>query len=100
MHCFVKFQRLDRLWEWISNVLHTSCPWIKDLTEAKLLFGYSELHADDKHQKIWKLFHAKLIRVIWYSRCRKVFEDEVFHIQALQNCDDCARISLAGTLDS
>jgi hypothetical protein len=69
---------------WIVDVLNSSCPWIKELTEAELLLGYSESHANDKHLKIWKLFHAELIRVIWYSRCRKFFDDETLHIQALK----------------
>jgi hypothetical protein len=72
MHCFMKCQRLGPLWAWISNILHASCPWIKDLTEAELLFGYSELHATDKHLQIWQPFHAELIRdVIGFPEVEK-----------------------------
>jgi hypothetical protein len=62
MHCFnVKCQRLGPLWAWISNILHASCLWIKDLTEAELLFGYSKLHATNKHLKYGSSFTQNLL---------------------------------------
>jgi hypothetical protein len=84
MHCFVNCAQSQSLWLWLLKLLSPGIQWVSTLSDAELLFGFTERHNTDKHVIIWKLFHAETIRVIWYSRCRKHFDNEILHIEALK----------------
>jgi hypothetical protein len=88
MHCFVQCAKVQPLWQYVKQLLNNFLPWVTGVTglsDAQLLFGYVENHASDKYIRIWKVFHAESIRVIWYSRCRKFHDNEDTHIQALKS---------------
>jgi hypothetical protein len=89
LHCFVKCNRVLILWEWIKRALLHACPWLSSFTDIDLLFGYPLQTSCPKNSlQIWRVFHAETIRIIWYSRCRKVFDDEEMSIEEMK-----ARIS-------
>jgi hypothetical protein len=35
--------------------------------------------------QVWKVFHAEMIRCIWASRCRKVFDDKDSHFLEIKS---------------
>ena len=85
MHCFVRCGRLAALWAWIKIVLCHGCPWLSSFTEIDLLFGYPLQTCCPKSAlQIWRVFHAETIRIIWYSRCRKLFDDEAMCIEEMK----------------
>jgi hypothetical protein len=81
----VKCIRVLPLWEWIKRVLLRACPWLSLFTEIDLLFGYPlQATRPKKLLQVWRVFHAEAVRIIWYSRCRKVFDNEEMCIEELK----------------
>jgi hypothetical protein len=85
MHCFVRCDRLTPVWRWLFCTISNVCPWVLNITDEEKLFGYS-IHClhNDLNVQIWKVLHAETIRVIWYSRCSKVFDRESLGIEAMK----------------
>jgi hypothetical protein len=57
------------------------------ISDIDLLFGLPlNMHAKilDSQLHVWKLFHAEILRTIWFSRCQKKSKNEIIHIQALK----------------
>lgn len=84
LHCFVKCIRLQAIWNYIIAFLSRSIQWLQTITDADLLLGYIHGHCTDANIHIWKIFHAEAIRAIWYSRCRKLYDNEDMHIEAIK----------------
>jgi hypothetical protein len=88
MHCLVKCSHSAKLWHWLLTFLRNPLPWTTSLTDMNPFFGmplnmYGQIQ--QAHRHIWKLFHAETLRIIWYSRCRKRYDNEMVNIQALKN---------------
>jgi hypothetical protein len=84
LHCFVYCIGLQSLWEWVLTCMAPLYPWIRTLSSTRRLFGFANSHYLDSNIQVWKLFHAEFIRLIWYSRCRKLFDNELIDDEAIK----------------
>jgi hypothetical protein len=84
LHCFVYCARLQSLWDWVLTCMAPLYPWIHTLSSTDRLFGFAHSHHLDSNIQVWKLFHAEFIRLIWYSRCRKLFDNELIDDEAIK----------------
>lgn len=87
MHCIVSCNHASNLWTWIRGTLSPHISWVSSLSDMELLFGFPLEHniRDTDELHIWKIFHAETVRVIWFSRCRKLFDDEDIQLTALKS---------------
>lgn len=84
LHCFVQCTRLQPLWDWLIGSLVSVYPWIPSISPAERLLGYIPGHHLYDNILILKIFHAEFIRLIWYSRCRKLFDEELVESEAIK----------------
>lgn len=85
LHCFVMCGRVKSLWDWLWHLLKYACPWIHKLTTTECLFGFRfDISRLGKYLQVWKVLHAETIRLIWYSRCRLTFDNEMIDVMALK----------------
>jgi hypothetical protein len=87
MHCFVRCDRLRALWNWTIGLISHVCPWLSNISDVELLFGFIDSvqnQNNNPYLRIWKVLHAETIRIIWYSRCRKVFDGDDLHVLELK----------------
>jgi hypothetical protein len=59
-------------------------PNMSMLCTHERLFGYSNLFVQNPDGQIWKIFHAETMRVIWYSRCRMLYDKEDMPLEQLK----------------
>jgi hypothetical protein len=71
---------VSQLWAWLDSYLiipHFSrCS--DRLTPWEKLIGFNTKMMPSTIQ-VWRVFHAEMIRCIWASRCRKVFDNKDFY---------------------
>lgn len=87
LHCFIGCSHAQRLWSWVAHLLSHVCPWIANISDNELLFGFISPYKVRQKQdllRVWKVVHAETIRVIWYARCRKHFDNQSSHLLELK----------------
>jgi hypothetical protein len=84
MHCFIICKRLESLWKYVKTMLIPTCRWISALSDKEQLFGYVHSQRSNPLFHVWKIVHAETIRLTWYSRCRKLYVNEVMHYEELK----------------
>jgi hypothetical protein len=81
----VTCKHANDIWKRRLDTLSLSLPWTPKLSNLELLFGYSFYLSVCKYElQIWKLFHAETIRMIWYTRCKKMYENEIINEQVIK----------------
>lgn len=88
LHCFVNCSHVKSLWIWVADILSHVCPWISNISNIELLFGFiapQRVQYALRFLRVWKVVHAETIRTIWYARCRKLFDNEDIHLVELKS---------------
>jgi hypothetical protein len=84
MHCFVQCRRVVLIWKHIKSLLALTCHWTSNLNDKEQLFGYVYSQRSNPFLQVWKVMHAETIRVIWYSQCHKLYDNEVMHFEEIK----------------
>jgi hypothetical protein len=78
--------KVTRLWSWLQTFVLHHYTIVNGLSQWERLIGLNA-KMSSKTLQVWKLLHAKTIRVIWASRCKLVFDvvsDEPQSFEQLQ----------------
>jgi hypothetical protein len=81
-------------------MLIPTCRWISALSDKEKLFGYVHSQRSNPLLHVWKIVHAETIRLIWYSRCRKLYDNEVMHYEELKGRVNFRNQSTVSTLEA
>lgn len=84
-HLFIHCPRIAEIWTWLQSLVlrHYHSLVVVGLTDWEKLVGFNT-KMPNKTIQVWKAFHAETIRVIWASRCKLVFDDELDDIAKLK----------------
>jgi hypothetical protein len=85
IHLLVICPRISDIWVWLHNPVLRHYPTLinNQLSPWEKLIGFNKKMPSSTLQ-VWKVIHAEIIRRIWASRCKNVFEDVDTHFLELK----------------